>query len=256
MKINATSEQIHDFVLKCINTKTPLSHIRIGDGEGILLNNEFNSHWGRYVQKKQIGIYLNQEQWLDSRTKMTNAIINCDIVGVTRDEIIMKGRWKQVNPKVSEILKSNSACPKICSANSHFDMLDKYLLHNILCNIEYLVIVNGRNIVDKLYSKYSNIKNIEYHQIEPQYHYEKNPNTSTDRLKHFQNVVEKLESVDRHGQLLIFGCGIFGKYIGNSFKNAGGVSLDIGSVFDVLAGNLSTRGNVKQNVNKYKNYIL
>ena len=65
---------------------------------------------------------------------------------------------------------------------------------------------------------------------------------STDRHLHYPkryNEIMEMLTTDLRGSLVLIGAGIFGKIYCAAAKRSGGVALDLGSAFDILAGKLT-----------------
>jgi hypothetical protein len=234
-----TTEEFYDTLIEHLNDKKALLHLRVGDGEAKFLNFPINSYESKFVQTKQINKLLNTFEFEDSKKKLSDAICRADILGTPNSNEETKSDWIYVPIVLNELKKRNDwTCEKYCNMWINRHLLERKLLHKLLLKINSLVIISGRDVKDALLEKYKNIENIEYYLIPPEQNYEKevDKNISINTLKVLDEIATDLKKEDRRGQLLLYGTGVFGKYLAQVFTEAGGVSLDLGSVFDILAG--------------------
>lgn len=248
LMINNT-ERLYLSILDSLENEKPFCHTRLGDGEGIFLSNEQSNHRSKYVQRKQLGRLLSDDEYKEYKEKLINSLKNSDYLGIP---INMGNSWKHTTKFLYDI-KIHEYDINLCNMQSHRNLLHDGYLDKLFNKVDNLVIVNGRkDIVNKIHGKYNNIKNIEYHEIPPQQHHPgETEKVDNYNLKIFDSICNEFGKQDRKGELLLYGCGVFGKYIGYHFAKAGGVSVDIGSVFDVLVG-MKTRGYINTDyLNKY-----
>jgi hypothetical protein len=245
MEINISNKEIVDEIISSLKTNKSLSLVRLGDGEMIVAENlETISSFCI----KQVGRVLSETELKIVRDNITNGIINCDILGIPKP-IQIENFWplKNIFNYISNIKVNNAKNWKekrYCINNAHMDLLNTNCIFEILSNVESLCIVSSRDITNKIKIRFPNIKNIEYYSIPGEQSFEVVKNTKIDILPLIDKISNELKSKDRHGQLLIYGCGPFGKNLGNIFASVGGVSIDLGSVLDLFVGKV-TRGKGK-----------
>ena len=234
-----TTEELYDTLIEHLDNKKPLLHLRVGDGEAKFLHFPINSYESKFVQTKQINKLLNKFEFEDSKKKLSDVICRANILGIPNSNEEKKSDWIYVPIVLNELkTRSDWTCESYCNMWVNRHLLERRLIHKLLLKADSLVIISGRDVKDALLEKYKNIKNIEYYIIPPEQNYEKEieKNKSIDTLKLFDEIAINLRKEDRSGQLLFYGTGVLGKYIAQSFTEAGGVSLDLGSVFDIFAG--------------------
>jgi hypothetical protein len=243
IKINYTSSDIKNETLNCLNNKTRFSLLRMGDGEMILANNIKDKI--EYFSNKQIGRCLTESELLTVQKDMIDSVLNSSVLGLpTNKHIIKNPLWEELFNYYSNIKKDTPHKwieKNYSTIDAHFELLNSGDLFEILKNVSKIMIISPRDISEKLLNKFPNINNIEYYSVPGEQTYEVIKNTDInifDKIVEFRNIIN---SKDRGGELLLFGVGPFGKILGSDFANKNGVSLDLGSVFDLLVGKI-TRG--------------
>jgi hypothetical protein len=128
--------------------------------------------------------------------------------------------------------------------NLHYKLNKKGLLDNILKSIDELYILTPRDVVIQLQKKYPNIKKVHFIRIPGQYIFEEQPVIENYYPDTYNRILLDFKNKKFDGKLLLFGGGFIGKNLGVEFARMGGVSVDIGSVFDLFVGKV-TRGKGK-----------
>jgi hypothetical protein len=243
VKINYTSSDIKTETLKCLNDKTRFSLLRMGDGEMILAYNIKDKV--DYFSRKQIGRCLTESELLTVQKDMIESVLNSTVLGLpTNKHIIQNPLWNELFNYYNNIKKNNPnewVDKNYSTIDAHFELLNSGDLFEILKNVNKVVIISPRNITEQIKEKFPNITHVEYYSVPGEQTYEVIKNTDInifDKIIEFRDIIN---SKDRGGELLLFGVGPFGKILGSDFANKNGVSLDLGSVFDLLVGKI-TRG--------------
>lgn len=242
MNIDTSTQQLADIIISSLNNNESLSVVRMGDGEMILAYNI-----GVRVNQfciNQIGRTINESELLHSQENIKKAILYSDIVGLPTSAHMRKHPlWESIITYYNEIKETNMEwkAKRYCSINCHLDLLNSNLLFKIFENTKKITVVSSRNIQNKLLKKFPNINEIEYYELPGEQMYETVKNSSINIFESLEDISDKLSSKNRAGELLIYGAGPFGKHLGIDFSKNGGVSLDLGSVFDLFVGKL-TRG--------------
>lgn len=242
MNINTSTEQLADIIISSLNNNKSLSVVRMGDGEMILTYN-IAIRLNQFCIN-QIGRTITESELSHTQENIKKAILYSDIVGLPTSAHIRKHPlWESIIKYYNEIKETNSEWKdkRYCSINCHLDLLSSNLLFKIFENTKKITIVSSRDIRNKLLKKFPNINEIEYYELPAEQMYEIVKNNSINIFELLEDISKKLSSKNRAGELLIYGAGPFGKHLGVDFSNKGGVSLDLGSVFDLFVGKL-TRG--------------
>jgi hypothetical protein len=256
MEKNSDSKKIKDEVLNSIKNKENLFMLRMGDGEMIIAYNIEDKI--DFFCKKQFGRSISTEELYKIQNWMRESVLESSILGIPdRHHIKSNSLWKMIFKYYEEIRKESNILWKsksYCSINSHFEILESGYIYEIFSFVEKIVIVSPRDIRNNLKMKYPNIKEIEYYSIPGEQAYEIDKNKEIDIFDRIEEIILSIKSKSRKGELLIFGAGPIGKILGSEFSKAGGVSLDLGSVFDLFIGKI-TRGKGK-GPNRFKKPIL
>jgi hypothetical protein len=243
MKINYTSLDMKNEILKCLNNKTKFSLLRMGDGEIILANNIKDKI--KYFSNKQIGRQLTESELSIVQKDMIDSVLNSTVLGLpTNKHVTQSPLWDELFNYYNNIKKNNSdkwVNKNYSTIDAHFELLNSGDLFEILKNSTKVMIISPRDITKKLQEKFPNITHIEYYSVPGEQAYEIEKNTEINIFDEIIKFREMINSKDRGGELLLFGVGPFGKVLGSDFANKNGVSLDLGSVFDLLVGKI-TRG--------------
>lgn len=257
MKINISTTEIKDKVLDSLNSGTSLSMLRLGDGEMIISNNDVEKLENFCV--KQIGRKIKNSELKLAQKNILDSVLSCNILGLPTLAHCKKNiLWKSIISYYDNV--QNNYPEKwinkdYCSINSHLDLLYSGDIFSIFEELKSIVIVSPRDVVVRMQKKYPNIKNIEWYSIPAEQRYEVVKNQKINIFDELENISNKLTSASRSGQLLIFGAGPFGKHLGIRFASAGGVALDLGSVFDLFVGK-HTRGPGKGSTSNINTYLL
>lgn len=252
MNINYTSKDIKNSVLNSISKKDKLFMLRMGDGEMIIAN-EVKDEIDEFTIK-QIGRTLTKDELELSKRNMIKSVESSTILGLPLDNHIKSNiLWGSIFDYYKSIEKNSKTIwdKQYCSINSHFEMLNSGDLFDIFGKIDKIVIVSPRDITKKIQSKFPNIKNVEYYSLPAEQNYEVVKNIKINIFTRIDEICKLLSSKNRGGELLIFGAGPFGKILGSVFSENNGVSLDLGSVFDLFVGKI-TRGAGKGSESKIK----
>lgn len=257
LKINIDVNELTELILERLETKQPLSIVRIGDGEIAIMNANPNDKGCKHFYYVHLGRTLEPNVMNEISNNLKESIINCDVLGITSktSEESDNLYWKISKDVLLDILSKNTIKPKMfCSMGVHYDFVSQKKLDIILNKVNEVYLVTSRDVESKFKEKYKNLESVHLYRIPGEYVYE-------DEKKfedYYPNVYKKIESdflgKDMSGKLLLIGGGFVGKNLGVIFSNRGGVSIDLGSVFDNFVGKI-TRG-VGKGPNKYREPLL
>lgn len=256
------AKEIYDKIMQNKNRGVPFFLLRVGDGETIMMcpdKKEWKHDYDRmchnhlgYVLEEQDGIYI--------KNIIEESILNADVLGLApkshREKNVF---WDEQHALVKNLQSKNEAnttiAVKYCSLDIHIHLLECGLLNKILSKIDEVVIISSRDLKNDISERYPNLKNIEYYLTPGEYAYEENGEKSKLYPELYTDIVRKIYEKDRKGQICLFGAGFIGKGFGSHFKKAGGIALDIGSVFDLWEGK-RTRGPGKGKTAKNLKFTL
>lgn len=237
--ISLSTKDIVFMIKKHLILKKPLSIVRYGDGEAMILDKDENSKEHKdFVFKRQLGTELLEDHKSYIISHLRQAYKEADVIGLPTSRHINKGNYWQ---KAQGILESHVLFNKeFCSIDIHQDLLSNNYFDTLLNNREKVYYISAYNIDNQLKEKY-NIKHIESFQIAPEMKFAPNYEGDKHYPDQFNQIQKWIKTLDCEGALCLVGAGITGKLYNIWFKDQGGVSIDIGSVFDSWVGK-ETRG--------------
>jgi hypothetical protein len=253
MKDLILTEDFLKIIKDKLNTKTPFAFVRYSDGEIMLLNrNEYRDEYLKIVHK--LWGYIPEEGELEILSHcLINALRESNVIGFPTKRHLSRADFFNKAVEVFEkyVDNLNNDWYNFTSVDVSYDFLSMGLLSNsqalypdpykeLLQNLDTLNYISCRNLDKELKTKY-NIKNINSFIIAPE------PKFTSGYVgeRHFPNQFDKIrewvKTIKCEGNLCLVGGGVFSKIYNIWFKDQGGISLDIGAVFDLWAGK-STRG--------------
>lgn len=240
-----------ELVVNTVNTKTPFCHVRYGDGEGIVAGYPEHVSRDKALQRwhKWIGkIPVSDECMLALSKRLKSLIKDVDILGLPcKRHMKMDSNWRNV---VKHIPAKDAK--HTCCMDWIVEMQYKGDFAKILTGQEKIYCVTCRNVENKLKKRYG-IKEIETFYLKPQ----ARPNMGDKHclIPHYPDRFNQffpwLEGLKLNGEIFLVGAGGLGKVYCHEIKKAGGIALDIGSVFDGWVG-LGTRSHIRNNMRKFK----
>jgi hypothetical protein len=245
-EVNFSAKHIVDNALHCLKERIPMSHLRCGDGEVLVMEHVKYKEKFESLCKKHLGFVVDNSTAESIKQCIEFGILNSDVLGFPDEHHLNwpnNTLWKELPDQYDRIFKlSRRNVPdKKCSINSHIKLLKSKEIYRLLSSHSDIVIISSRDLVDTFYKKFCNIKSIEFMKIPPQYLFEEIKIKSDFYPTIHNEIIEKIYGKKRYGQLCIFGGGFCGKDLGAHFKLCGGVAIDLGSVFDLWVGK-RTRG--------------
>ncbi|MEE4172991.1 MAG: hypothetical protein V2I57_01910 [Xanthomonadales bacterium] len=270
----ASADRAADLVLNGIADRRGLSVLRIGDGEGVMLNwPDLADPWTEAYLTTHFGQRLTQPRIDALAEGLARAVRQAAVLGVRPDvhaadfppapaelgdrEIVA---WAQLNlalrPEECEQLDPDSARRLIqlghwmagfdwpgqallASAWIHFDWLESGFLAQLATNQPNIGLVTGRPELAKAFEA-SGVDVTAY--PVPLRHLRRDPEWSPHFPDRYDQLLEELEPAFP-GQVFFVGAGICGKVYCDVIAGRGGIALDIGAVCDTWLG-LSTRPRV------------
>ncbi len=233
-------------ILNLLLAGNPISIIRLGDGECIILN--ATSSYSAFrkasdaVIKRQIGYHPTVNEVEEIRQNLIDAYTNADIIGVPAHKNLerLSSNWTQA----AAILKEN--VPKhtslVCDINVGYQMLEDDSYDKLLRNRHVLNYISCRDLDNGFRNKW-NIHTVNQYLVAPEskftsgYDGDVHYPTQFNRIPRWMDVLS-----ERHpGSLLLVGAGVIGKIYCNWWRDRGGIAFDAGGVFDAWAGRV-TRG--------------
>lgn len=229
-------------ILNILHTNRPVSIVRAGDGEKIVLQsgNDLASYKCCIdnVMKRQMGYEPTMGEVVEIRCNLETAYRNADIIGVPmHSNLSTLGRhWNEVQSVVEPFTISH----KRCSTDVFYDLLYTGQLNEWLRGKPVVNYIGCRNIDEGLRQTLG-IGTVNSYIIAPEAKF----TSGYDGLRHYPEQFNQIEwfmnKCECEGVPCLVGAGVIGKIYTNWFRDRGGISCDVGAVMDLWAGR-STRG--------------
>lgn len=238
--ISLQTTDIVKLIKNALERKISISIIRYGDGESMMFNGvKEDAH---FILKKVLGYIPEDHEITMLKSHLIDAYRHCDIIGIpTERHLRREDRWGQsldvFNLTMGEkVLESKHKT----SVDIFHNMLTEGVYSELLTGLDTLNYISCRNLDDVFKEKFG-IKNVNSFIISPEPTYTSGYVGDKHYPEQFNQIAKWIRSLQCEGQLCLVGAGIPGKIYNNWFRDQGGVSLDIGSVFDSFSGH-KTRG--------------
>lgn len=230
-----TTEEVLNLIKKSLINAEPLSLVRYGDGEAMVLDGKDNPDAIGRVMKRQFNGLSYEDTW-KVRAILIEALANADILGIPFGKKLdqPESYWF----RAQSILQNNVPVldKELCHIDIHYHLQELYWqLFELAPRISY---ISCRNITQRLQEVSK--KEVQGYLIAPEALF-----TTYEGPKHYPDQYVKIESwmdkQDLKGALCLVGGGVLGKVYCNWYRDRGGIAIDIGSMFDQWAGYV-TRG--------------
>lgn len=238
MKILDT-QQVLDILLE----GKPVSLIRYGDGEAIMLNGFKDTRALNFVFRRQFGYIPSIDHAEQIRENLITAYKECDIIGIPVREAYHTPDTYWVKAKNILLFNTDTELftqKQTCSIDIHSHFLDNDYYSTLLKEKDTVCYISCRNL-DKEIKNHFGIKDVYSFQIAPEAKFTSGYTGAHHYPDQFEEIKKWMTRVPIEGNICLVGAGVVGKVYCNWFRNMGGIAMDIGSVFDSWAG-LATRG--------------
>ena len=252
-KINLSTQDIYRIINNCLDDKVPLAIIRYDDGESMMFNGVIEDT--HFILKKVLGYIPSEGEIALMKENLIKAYKECDVIGIpTERHLAREDRWKDSLAVFKNAVSENTLMNKFkTSVDIFYDLLKDNLYAPLFTGINTLNYISCRNLDDVFKEKFG-IENVNSFIISPEPTYTSGWTGDKHFPEQFLQIEQWIKTVPCEGNLCLVGAGIPGKIYNNWFRDQGGVSLDLGSIFDAWAG-AKTRGkgrglDVYDNINK------
>lgn len=263
-------------LISAIEKKEPFSFVRLGDGEGALLNlNEDSTFFDIKYLSEHFGLDCKISEALEVKKILQDTLLTADIVGVRNDVVNVSfpsgniensteflnsfkhafhlrnvdknlcyadaRRISMLHKSVAEI-KFSKHTEFVC-ASVAWDSYPSGAIPYILAKQKKIGIVSSREGLDKIMSRALGIEVIQY-KIPDKFELVQNYN-----LRHYPTAYYKLINniqVEFPGMVFLVAGGIVGKGYCHEIKRKNGIALDLGGVVDTWIGKLSRPSLLKE----------
>lgn len=189
----------------------------------------------------QFGEQLNQEDTHRISELMAGAVRNSSLLGVPVLSHITNRKLGILENSTFVHLRDKSLLGNIplTDVNIHLKLFSKDEFGGFLKSLPKVFLITCRKSVVKILEEQLDI-NVQLISIPGEYKF------ATNHESHyydcFDNVLSQIEEKINPGDVVLVGAGILGKIYCNQVKKMNGIGIDIGSLFDAIAGE-QTRGN-------------
>lgn len=251
-----TTDEVADLVYRHLQERQPLSAIRIGDGESRLMG--FPEHTSRRDLDLSLRFWFGRNDFTDAQLvrlarELRDACTQADIVGVpTKSQAQKAEGWANVEKYLHHYdLLSNGTCFADC--NLHWHLLEAGAYDDLLHAAERVHLVTCRSLAQAMMYAFHLGQAPVWHPLPEE------ANTGQLPTMHFpwryESMRGELDRAARLGRLFLVGAGALGKIYCAWIRDAGGVALDVGSVFDAWAG-VPSRSGMRKDPKSYEKYRL
>lgn len=218
-----------------IQNKKPFSIVRVGDGDLKMINIMLRGAYSR-IKFRQQGIPNNKEAFKELikiykvSCNTANYISNFDVYfndkilwkRTVKPKTLMKMKnWKEIYKNIG-IINKNYCSPEI---GVYFFLDLKKNLFSLMKNRKVCLVTCFPKVEEKIRSLGYNVDTFII------------PGRNGKHGKHYNNKIQKLKQVIDKYDLFIVGGGAYGRGYSNCIKENGGVTVDVGQVFDVWNSN-------------------
>jgi hypothetical protein len=231
-------------VLEKILVGRPVSVVRCGDGEGIILNSQSSYEAGRTafegVLRRQTGYWMTIKDLEEIRENLISAYARCDVIGIPMHKQKTNSHWENV----VEILNANveKHTDIYCNIDVAYHWLQDGSYDRLLQNRKVLNYISCRDL-DEGFKRKWNIGCVNQYLIAPEAKWTSGYQGDVHYPTQFNKAARWIEVVlERHpGSMLLVGAGVIGKIYCNWWRDKGGIAIDVGGVMDIWYGKV-TRG--------------
>lgn len=232
-------QDVAELVADRLRQGRPCSVIRLGDGEGRLLG--WPSQTSECEIRQRLTYWFGRDDFTlgqvgDMGRNLYRAIQAADVVGLP-DETKRGKHWLTAARQVVQMdgLRDDML---YCCQDAHISLWAEGLLKAMMAEARHVSLVTCRDMVAGGEEAYG-LEDVTWHPV-PEEGFTGGKATNHYPIV-FEEMREKLSGRDRAGELALVGAGPLGKSYCQWFREAGGVAVDIGSVFDAMAG-VASRG--------------
>lgn len=245
MEVTLTMDGVFSRIAECLRTNKPISLVRFGDGEAMVLNAFNDTTSLNFILKKLLGHVPPFEDVVQIRHNLIQAYRETDIIGVpviNRHIHDPKSYWQKANGILRDAVGDAYLVKKeITNIDVHSHFLDKGYYDAMLSSCgDTLCYISCRQL-DEAFKRRYGIKNVHSFIIAPEMYYTSGYEGPPHFPDQYEQIKEWIKTSPVKGNLCLTGTGVVGKIYNNWFRDEGGISMDVGSIFDSWAGK-RTRG--------------
>ena len=248
--ISLNFDQFYSEIESVLKNPRPFAHIRFGDGEGIVMGYPEHTPENRARQRWTKWIGQNNIEMKSFAKMIRESVKAADIVGTPckRHQIVNQD-WRNVKIFMDRYgLLANDK--KTCCMDCTIELQKRGLYKTLLSGRKKIYYISCRDVTNELKEKF-NIEYVKGFHLPPQHTpFKGKVLTNDSHYPYMYNFIKAwLEIHDLRNKVWLVGAGGLGKIYCTWIKEAGGIALDIGSIFDGWKG-LVTRSYLK-NIKEY-----
>jgi hypothetical protein len=254
-------EEVESIVVHAIQNSKPLAVTRYFDGEGAFFKAK---NWTKKYCEERMNYYFGQDDYeiqnaIDICKTIIDSMENSDVIGIPNTDIVrqivrftelycdgdvekLPGLKRRLSKQIdcTSAWRIISAFQLVCSSLSsgaryatkdiHYDLVRSGGLYRIIDMAKDVRLVTSQEVEPFLKLIFGN--KFTCYEI-PGRALDMDPSISTKHYPHHNRLMrKKLQSIDFKGSLVLVGAGPLGKEYCSIVKARGGISIDIGAVFD------------------------
>jgi len=237
--VKLTAEEI----LSVLKIGRPVSIIRAGDGEKLLLesNNSIQAYQlcMQSVIKRQLGFEPVMTEVYEMRDNLVKAYKAADIIGVPMQKNLssLNKHWQDVEKTIKPYANPTA---KYCSTDVAYDLLYSGGFDEWLTGKKDLVYIGCRDLDEQIRDRFK-ILRVHSYIIPPEAKFTNGYEGEPHYPYHYHKMEWWLNAAPCKGNPCLVGAGAIGKIYTNWMRDRGGVAIDVGAVMDLWAGR-ATRG--------------
>lgn len=238
----STTENIAFYVNECIRNSVPMSLIRIGDGEGLILGYGESSPEEDVdeILKIHFGYTLSLEDKNYLKKAIESAIISSDVIGIpTKKRSLLTNPESRIQKGIlaaySALNKYDFHDKRIAGANIHIELNKIDFFQHVFEKKVNIGLISCREELPNLLEQNFGLQDIVFYKIPAEFKYGKQEVTEKHYPDVFNHVIRRIEK-EAKGKVYLVAAGLLGKIYCAKIKEAGGIGLDIGSIADAWVG--------------------
>lgn len=252
-----STESLIEHLKNSIQSRTPTSFIRLGDGEGCVIASLLHDGlaadaWGHHFFNLQFGRdFIESAQYGAWRAEITRllveAINDADVIGVLKEKQVRRLQETYAPPiqvagnyyNYLYLTEHEVQASLLVDSCVHHEMIFVDFIRDILLMDGIPLGIVGPHIRVAEAIRERGSVDFVFHQTPAESKYFSDSSKNHYPFA-FEKIVDSLKE-DASGRTYLVGAGILGKVYCDVIKKAGGVAIDIGSLMDLFAGHLHTR---------------
>ncbi|NBC33511.1 MAG: hypothetical protein GVY13_12620 [Alphaproteobacteria bacterium] len=251
MKRNLGLSEVLERIIWAKRHQTPLSLVRLGDGEGLFLPEKNIIPAGDIGRMLEIQFGSRDFSQDDIRliSKMVQeSAKKADILGIpTFGRLVATSPNTRVERGILGVFhfvaeESFLNSKEITGSDIHIRMWQKNVLYDVLRGESVVGVISCREEISSILTQDFDVQNVDFYEVPTEAELGKKALVG----KHFPDRMHEIEKYInvKAGQVFLVAAGLLGKHYCGIIRDRGGIALDIGSIADAMAG-VSTRPYIK-----------